>query len=306
MNSGGICMVKYALAALALKVFSLNNLSKKTYRKVANVIGNRRRIKMNIDNYVRRGNLLNRLCKKYGVISEGNQLLEIGTGWIHWYSIFLRLFYNVKITMLDIWDNRQLGALKAAFSKLSEISKDSKRQNKFVVDIDKIISVNCFKELYDILDLRYVIEESGSLNKFRTNSFDLIFSFQVLQHVLRENIEEVANNIFRTLKPEGFSIHQIGIGDNLSLYDKSECKKSYLRYSDTIWKRFFENEVQYHNRLQRSDFINIFAKEGLILKEKITESTNVDSLEIAPKYQHYSKEDLACTILTIVHWKPTQ
>ena len=300
-------MVKYVLAAVALKIFSLNNISKKAYRKIGNVFEDKTRGKAkNINSYISRGNLLISLCKKYGVINEGDELLEIGTGWMHWYSIYLRLFYNVKITMLDIWDNRQLGTLKAAFSKVSEMSKELAEHNQFIEDIDKIIHISGFEELYDKLDLNYVIEERGSLNQFTTNSFDFIFSFHVLEHVPKENTKELANNIYRTLKPGGFSIHQIGIDDHLSHYDKSESSKNYLRYSDSMWKRVFENEVQYFNRLQMSDWLDIFDRKGFVLMEKIMESKNIDSLKIDSKYQHYTKEDLGCTILTIVHKKPNK
>ena len=76
-------MLKYTLAALALKVFSLNSISKKAYRKIGNVFGDKKRKKANINSYVKRGNLIVSLCKKYGAINEGDKLLEIGTGWMH-------------------------------------------------------------------------------------------------------------------------------------------------------------------------------------------------------------------------------
>ena len=124
-------MVIYSLVALTLKLFSFNNLTKKTYRKIGNIFGEKKRKKANINTYITRGNLLLNLCKKYHAIKENDKLLEIGTGWIHWYSIYLRLFYNVKITMIDVWDNRQIVALQTAFFKLSKISKKLAKQKYF-------------------------------------------------------------------------------------------------------------------------------------------------------------------------------
>lgn len=298
-------MLIYRLAALTLKLFSINKLTRIIYRKVGNVIGAKKRKNMNIDPYMRSGKLLRDLCEKHLTIKNGDEVLEIGTGWLHFYSIYLRLFYQVRITMLDVWDNRQLPALKGAFRKLSKISDKSKlKLDQLIEDVDTVNEIKSFEELYQTFNLNYIIIKDGSLNDFLDASFDFIFSFHVLEHVPKENTLALVKNIYRTLKPGAFSIHQIGIDDHLSHFDKKESLKNYLRYSDKTWKRYFENKVQYFNRLQLSDWLDLFQQEGFVLKEKIIESKDIDALKIAPQYHHYPKEDLECIILTIVHIKP--
>ena len=274
-------MIKYSLAALALKLFSLNNLSKKAYRKIGNTFGAKKRKQSDIDLYIERGNLLLELYEKYHAVNENDTLLEIGTGWIHWYSLYTRLFYNVNITMMDVWDNRQFEALKASFLKLKELSDDPSSR-KYSPDIELILNADSFRELYEPLNLNYIIDTEGSLSQFQANTFDVVFSFHVLEHVPKENTNDLVNNIYRVLKPGGFSIHQIGIDDHLSHYDKKESMMNYLRYSDTAWKMFFHNEVQYFNRLLMSDWINIFTQHGFTLMEKIPAYANIDSLKIHP------------------------
>lgn len=296
-------MVRYILAALALKAFSTNNATRTIYRRIGNTLGERRRTNANIDSYLRRGKLFLDLCTRYDAVIDGDKLLEIGTGWFHWYSIYLRLFCDVSITMFDILDNRQFGAMKTCFSKLKEsIGTTAPNHNKLTEDIERIIAVNDFQELYSLFGLEYVIEKTGSLRKFQDNSFNCIFSFHVLEHVNR--VEEMIGDMYRILKPGGYSIHQIGIDDHLSHYDKKESPKNYLRYSDTTWKLFFDNDVQYHNRIQMSDWLSLFKKQGFLRMEETHQSCNIDSLSINPKYLHYAKEDLACTNLTIVNKRP--
>lgn len=298
-------MITYTLSALALKVFSYNAHTMKLYRTLCNIIGNKKRQNQDIDTYVQRGNLLLALCNKYGPLKHGSQLLEIGTGWIHWYSIYLRLFLDSRITMLDIWDNRQLEALRSAFSKLKLMSMDTLSHEPMLEDLTDITEARSFDDLYKQLNLAYIIDEQGSLSRFPDNSFDLVFSFHVLEHVPAENISALAGDIHRLLKPGGLSIHQIGIDDHLSHYDKAESPKKYLEFSDQAWERFFQNKVQYFNRLQVNDFSNSFDQYGFEHMASITETTDISSLLINSKYHACSDEDLKCTIATLVHKKRT-
>lgn len=298
-------MLRYFLAAMALKVFSANDATKALYRKMGNIVGQKAREKVNIDTYHKRGTLLTDLCDRYKAVEEGDKLLEIGTGWMHWYSIYLRLYYNVGITMFDVWDNRQFTALQSAFSKLRALMEtDDSRCDEVIERLDSVLTVNSFEELYTLLDSEYIVEKRGRLDQFPDSSFNCVFSFHVLEHVPQHSVHAEVRDIYRTLKPGGHSIHQIGIDDHLSHYDKRESPKNYLRYSDRTWKVFFENEVQYINRLQVSDWLDLFSQEGFSLLEKITQSCDIESLQINPQYQHYESGDLACTILTLVHRKP--
>lgn len=300
-------MLKYLLASTALKIFSANRASKALYHEIGNVLGQEMMKRESINSRITRGKLLVDLCNKYGSVNEGDKLLEIGTGWIHWYPIYLRLYYNVSITMFDVLDNRLFIAMKSSFLKLVESMKtDHAHYHRIVKLLKKILATKSFGELYTLLDLQYIIDKTGDLLQFQDNSFNCVFSFHVLEHVLHGNLSKEVRDIYRILKPGGYSIQQIGIDDHLSHYDKIESPKNYLRYSDNTWKRNYENEVQYFNRFQISDWLSLFDKAGFYLLEKITENCNIESLRIDQKYKHYKKEDLACTTLTIVHRKPSR
>lgn len=299
-------MLRYLLVAFALKAFSINNSTKKLYRKIGNTLGQNLRKRRKIDDYIERGNLFIDLLNKYNVVNEENKLLEIGTGWIHWYSVYIRLHYNASITMFDIQDNRQFSALKSLFSRLrTSIQTDSPHHKQIAELLEKLLAVNSFEELYSLLDLQYVVEKTACLSQFLDNSFNCVFSFFVLDDIPKHNVNEEVKEFYRILKPGGYSIHMISISDPLSrYYYNHKSPKNYLRYSDRTWKMFFENEIDHFNRLQMSDWLRIFNKEGFCFLEKITRSCDIESLKINPKYKHYEKEDLACTILTVVHRKP--
>jgi predicted SAM-dependent methyltransferase len=296
-------MIRYALAACALKAFSVNSASKSLYRQIGNHVGARLRRTADIRIYHERGKLFLDLCKRHQIVRDGDNLLEVGTGWMHWYSIYLRLFYRIHVTTLDIWDNRQLSALKAAFQKLAVSLEHSGGGQTISDTLRTVVHARDFDELYRNLDLEYVIEPTGSLDQFPDECFDSVFSFHVLEHVRREDVVTLIRAIHRVLAPGGWTIHQIGIDDHLAHYDRSASAKQYLRYSDRAWRTFFENDVQYFNRLQLSDWLDVFEQSGFLLVEGDQERADIDMLRIHPTFQKYSREDLACTILTIVHKK---
>jgi len=107
----------------------------------------------------------------------------------------------------------------------------------------------------------------------------------------------------RILRPGGYSIHQIDLGDHLSYYDPAVSVKNYLRYSDAAWGRWFENEVQYFNRVQRPEWLHLFENAGLLLVEEQLRTEDIGTMKVDQKYGHLGRQDLECTALTVVHRK---
>lgn len=289
-------MLKYSLAALTLKACSLNAPTKSLYRRLGNSLGGRRRERgeVDFDAYITRGDLLVDLYGKYEDLKPTDTLLELGTGWIHWYAIYLRLAYECKIATLDIWDNRQFRALKACFSRLPDRSEL----------LERVLQTNSLDELYDLLGFEHVIVPNGLLDGFSDESLTSVFSMHVLEHVPRKFLPAVMQGMFRAMKPGHHTIHQIGIDDHLAHYDGKESHKKYVSFSNRTWTAFFENEVQYQNRLQPSDWMRLFHEAGFELVYKEDEMTTLDGLSISKDFQHYPREDLACTILTAVFRRP--
>lgn len=288
-------MLRYSLAAAALKAFSLNAPTKRLYRHIGNVLGGRQRERGQIDlqRYIERGNLLVELYRKYETLTSADRLLELGTGWMHWYSIYLRMAHACRITTLDVWDNRQLGALKACFSQLPD-------RNAL---LDGVLKTQSFEELYALLGFDHVIIPGGSLDGFEDESFTSVFSMHVLEHVPKESVQALIEGMFRTMRPGHHTIHQIGIDDHLAHYDSTVSRKKYITFSNRAWTALFENEVQYINRLQPSDWIRVFESAGFTLVHREQELTAIDGLQVSKDFQHYSEDDLACTILTLVFRK---
>jgi cyclopropane fatty-acyl-phospholipid synthase-like methyltransferase len=303
-------MLKYVITATALKMFSTSSQTKQMYRFLGNTFGQRRRIHEGLNStYLDRAKKILELCKKHSGIQNGDKLLEIGTGWLHWESTIIRLFYEVEITLFDVWDNRQLGAYKQYFGQLEEVidkelDMDS-IQHKRAHDLLRVISqASSFDDIYKWLGFRYVINPSGTLKQFQDESFAVIFSSNVLEHIEISTLPEFVHDFHRLLNPGGYSFHQIDLGDHLAYYDKGVSLKNYLRYPNKVWKRYFENDIQYFNLVQRPAWLTFFQKAGFEALEEESVLIDISLIKVDRSYCHMSEQDLQCRTLRVVHRKP--
>src|SRR5262249_34295281 len=111
----------------------------------------------------------------------------------------------------------------------------------------------------------------------------------------------------RVLRPGGLAIHSVNCGDHYAYFDKRITQINYLSYTEAEWA-FWNNDIQYQNRLRPQDLIEIVDRAGLsiILKKhkalpKLLEQ--LKTMKIAPEFQKYPPEQLACTSIDFVAQK---
>lgn len=287
-------MYKYRLAATALKVFSVNELTRKTYRALGNVLGGKQRGSSVQSHYFSRaeGNL--RAIEECGAIADGMQLVELGTGWVHWEAMFTRLFYDVKIKLFDVWDNRQFQGFLHYVGELrhrlaSEIKRDPEAIKKAEALLDRVLETKSFEEAYALLGFEYIIDPTGSLRAIEDGSVDLVISSDVMEHVPRDAVPALCADLKRILRPGGHVSQQIVYVDHLTIYDRAVHPKNYLRYSDRQWRWWLQNDVQYINLLQPSDFQKAFTSNGFeIVNVENVQLCDSSKLKIDERFRHYT------------------
>jgi hypothetical protein len=288
----------YFIFPLTYKILSSTSMARKLYRFLGNSL--RRKCKMQMFEMRRVRDLITSYCE----LKHGSEVLELGTGWMHRYSIFLRLFQNINLTLFDVWDNRQFTVLKHYIEQLSARLTDEEMERAAPV-LSSIKEVGSFDELYQILGCRYEIEENGGLSRFANSQFDILFSCNVLEHIRKEILSEYIYDIKRILAPGGYSAQIIDIGDHYHYFDKRDTHvKEYLKFTNRLWNRYFDNRIQYINRMQRSDWMKLFEEHGFDLVYKREISADISSLRVSNDFSGYSVEELECIRLLIVHQKP--
>jgi SAM-dependent methyltransferase len=290
------------LAAQALKFFSMTSGTRRAYRKLGNVVGGRKRSAGLPSHYVKRANDNLAFLERNGLIADGMSALEIGTGWVHWEALFTRLFYDVEIVLFDVWDNRQFGGFVGHCAELrrtiaSQVDRPVSQIKRAEDILDTLVTLKSFDAIYDTLAFRYVVEPSGSLASLANGSFDLIFSSDVLEHIPSQSVKTLMQDMARVLRPGGACSHQIVPADHLCIYDKTVHTKNYIRYSDRTWRRLFENDVQYFNRLQHSEWLKEFFSAGFALVgDEIVSRADLGDMQISSRFAEYDRSDLEATV----------
>ena len=294
----------------ALKLFSANNLTKKLYRRLGNTAGAKRRVQAGLPRvYVERASDIIAKVRKYDIIKPGDKLLELGTGWLHWESTVLRLFYDVEVSLFDVWDNRQFSVFQRYFAEFATIidreieMKEPQRARAHSL-LGALARAKSFEDVYGMLGHRYIVNPKGTLDMFPDDYFSFVFSCSVLEHIHKDIVASVIRGLHRVLRPGGYSFHVIDLSDHLAHYDEKKVSlKNYLRYSDAVWRAFFQNDVQYFNRVQRPEWLVDFEQAGFALLGEQRNTVDLTGVKIAGTYTGLSHDDLACLAMNVVHRK---
>ena len=294
----------YVLYPLGYKMFSSSAITRRIYRSLGNSFGQKRKLIGDLPyNLMYEKRRVRDLIIDTCDLKDNSEVLELGTGWIHRYSLFLRLFKKIKLTLFDVWDNRQFELLKKYFMQLpNHLTPEEMHKAGYV--LNKIEEARSFEDLYQLLDCRYVINGNGSLSGFSNNQFDVVFSCNVFEHIKKEILPDYIRDINRILTPGGYSAQIIDIGDHYHYLDKKGTHvKEYLKFSNTLWAYYFNNQIQYINRVQISEWLKLFEQAGFKLVYKNEIGTEISTLNVHSDFSAYSKKDLEGIKLLVVHQK---
>jgi len=167
------------------------------------------------------------------------------------------------------------------------------------------------KDVYALLklgDVEYHAPADARITQLSSNSVDLVFSNSVMEHVPKDVIEDLMHESVRILRPGRLALHNVGCNDHYAFMDRGISFVNYLQFSESRW-RWWNNSLQYQNRLRAPQFLEMAAKAGLnvIYKQIAVRPGTSDALaklKLAPEFQRFSPEDLAATSVDFIAKKP--
>ncbi|HEY3778784.1 MAG TPA: methyltransferase domain-containing protein [Rhizomicrobium sp.] len=292
-------MIRYQAAALALKAFSAGAPARTCYRWLGNQLRDGGTI--DVDSYAAKAAWL---ISSVGDMRRVGVAAEIGTGWIHFYGIVLSLAGVPRVDLHDVWDNRQLLRLKRAFygfeNRLGDIGIPKSEHASAKRKLKVIAETSNFEEIYRELGLNYWVAP------IKPKNYDLVCSVDVIEHVDANALPSFIRTMYDALAAGGLSLHQIGLDDHLTHYDPCASTKQYLAIPERRWRRWYQNRVQYFNRipLERLRQMFVDARFEVIESSASIDERALDGLIVAPQFLGQSRESLLATRAYFIHRKP--
>lgn len=300
-------MVRYVAASLVAKGFSVGPRSRSYYRALGNRVESWRRNREGLpDRYLVRAisiveELRPILCER---ADPPIRVLELGTGWVHWEGLAVSLAYDCHVTLLDIVDNRLFSVFQRYCDALAvetpRLGLPSEREHVARELLKMVASAASFEEVYSALNWTYLVDPTGTGDALGAEPFDVVVSWDVLEHVQVESVLPLLQRTYDLMRPGGIAIHSVDLRDHLSYFDPRESPKRYYEFAGARWDRLFNSEVQYINRLQRPDWLSMFEQSGFQVLSERVEDESPGVRYIHGDYQHLSEQDRRSGRITLV------
>jgi hypothetical protein len=149
--------------------------------------------------------------------------------------------------------------------------------------ISKFQGLNYLPEI-DLLD-------QNQLLYLKENKWDFIISNDVFEHIPNSLLTQILYNLKQLGTAKTIQIHIIDTSDHFSHLNQLIDEKNFLNYNQFFWNILTSNRFIYQNRLQKSDYVQIFKS----LKFEIFENVNLDNCSIDNNLynlQYHNLDDL--------------
>jgi SAM-dependent methyltransferase len=288
--------MNYMVAAAALKLASANPLTRNTYRALGQLKTGPRPVYHEQAVW-----LLDALPEKE------SRLLDLGTGWVHAYSLYPALLRDDDIHCFDVSDNRKFKSfvrtVPVVLDQVRQLALEPAILDRAAQRAAALAGTKNFDEAYKAAGMAYQSSPSGIPN-YPVNYFDRIFSIDVLEHVDAKVFLPAAETWYRIMKPGGRFLAQVGIDDHLAHREGKMGSKRYLRYSHRTWEWLLQNDVQYINRLTASQIVALLKDAGFAIDEAQTYVCDMSRADVHPDYQSQSDDDIRAVRLFVKAHKP--
>ena len=247
--------------------------------------------------------------RRVGRRVDAQVLLEIGTGWYPTLPVCHILAGAKTVYTVDIARHASqeltFRMFRALEPNLDRIAAAAGRPGNAVREHYRLLSrARTLGELLSAANIQYRAPEDASGLDLPSKSVDIVYSNSVLEHVAPNLIAPIMRESHRVLNDDGAAVHGVACNDHYAYFDKSISFVNFLRYTEKGW-RLWNNRLNYQNRLRAVDYTTITQAAGFrIAYEARTVRPGsreaLQSIQVAPEFQHYSFEDLVATSINFV------
>lgn len=248
-----------------------------------------------------------------GIGTQGLDFLEVGTGWIPVLPVCFSLSGASSCTTVDVVRHmnpkltfRMLDRLEGY---LPRIAAASQRPLELVQsEYRELRSAPTLAAMLERARIRYLSPADARTTGLDPSSIDVAFSNNVFEHVPREILNGILRESHRILRPGGVSIHSANCADHYAYFDRRITFLNYLTYSERDWQ-FWNNKLQYQNRLRPQDYVDIAVQSGLEVKlckmrTRPELLAVLPTMRIAPEFKKYNADQLCSTSILMAGVRP--
>lgn len=211
--------------------------------------------------------------KKY---TQGGTLFEFGAGITLGQNLYLSKHFD-KQFVFDLYPMFDATLSNRAALMISEKTKINHYPIKNISDLKS----------YGIV---YYPRGDARQTNLDAESVDFCASTNTLEHIPREDIVLIFEEIFRVMKSSGVVSVKIDYTDHYSHTDSSIHKLNFLKYDEGEWVRY-NHKLHYQNRLRHSDYQKIFQSLGFVVILSESHTTPID-FEVASDFKDYQEGDV--------------
>jgi SAM-dependent methyltransferase len=175
--------------------------------------------------------------------------------------------------------------------------------NLYKKQITQFLSVYPSLDVADfskVRDIDVILKSSGSsyhteglmsLRLQKKNSFDLIYSQAVLEHIRLHEFKETMNECYQLLKPNGVMSHVVDFKDHLG------GRLNNMRFPSALWEKawFAQNSGFYTNRIRLKEMISICENIGFNVEVRDAQYWDllpINRSKLAVEFKNFSNEEL--------------
>lgn len=148
-----------------------------------------------------------------------------------------------------------------------------------------------FSDIEDMcqqLNITYLTNGLKSLETLQDEQIDFIFSHSVLEHVKKNELKELIQQLYRIQSRGGYSSHNIDYQDHLGGGINN------LRFSNATWESsIFSNSGFYTNRVNAHEMHQLFKKAGFTIKSENFGNWKNRKLDLSIVHPDLQKKNLS-------------
>lgn len=225
---------------------------------------------------------------------QNANVIEMGPGAFIGVAALLSMKGAKNVTMIDV---SNFVYLKENSQYLPFVEK-ARQEGWIVKDRPGLV-----EEIVERLD--YLVLKSDSVLPVQENTYDLVYSFHVGEHL--RSPRQVIAETYRILKPGGICIHAIDLCDHIGANRVDNWLK-FLYYEPWLWELMSSNKGFWTNRLRSPQWREIFEEyfEVIAFNERKEEiSPSFDFSKLAKPFKEYDLDTLSVGHLNVIARKKT-